>query len=77
MLAVSNYLDEQNVNHILRHRIKKHVEFYLMRKTAFDESRIFSHLPLNLRKEVIIQSQVDITPRILFLRYEHNQMKTP
>lgn len=66
MDEVAEYLRERNVSPDLRKKIRRYYEYYLARKSAFDETAIMSELSDSLKREAIMHLNKDIIRKIPF-----------
>mmetsp|Transcript_139439 Transcript_139439/g.338746 ORF Transcript_139439/g.338746 Transcript_139439/m.338746 type:complete len:346 (-) Transcript_139439:39-1076(-) len=66
MDEVVEYLRERNVTPELRKKIRKYYEYYLARKSAFDETAILSELSDSLKREAVMHLNKDIIRKIPF-----------
>eukprot|EP00500_Bicosoecida_sp_ms1_P000160 CAMPEP_0203810142 /NCGR_PEP_ID=MMETSP0115-20131106/2759_1 /ASSEMBLY_ACC=CAM_ASM_000227 /TAXON_ID=33651 /ORGANISM="Bicosoecid sp, Strain ms1" /LENGTH=1752 /DNA_ID=CAMNT_0050718925 /DNA_START=358 /DNA_END=5612 /DNA_ORIENTATION=- len=66
MDEVAEYLRERNITPDLRKKIRRYYEYYLSRKSAFDEATILSELSDSLKREAILHLNKDIIRKIPF-----------
>lgn len=59
---------ERNLSRPLRRKVRKYYQFYLDRKTAFDEASILGELTEGLKAEAIMHLNRDIIGKIPFLK---------
>lgn len=70
LIAVTNYLDEKKVRHNLRSAVRKHIEYYMSRRSAFDEQKILSSMSPQLRVSAILQGHRDVIHKLALFKHQ-------
>ena len=67
-MCAATWQRERNLSRPLRRKVRKYYQFYLDRKTAFDEASILGELTESLKAEAIMHLNRDIIGKIPFLK---------
>ncbi|GMH84089.1 hypothetical protein TL16_g09811 [Triparma laevis f. inornata] len=62
--TLTNYLEEQNIKPALRRMAREQLSFNRAFISVFDESRILSSFPINIRREMILETHADTIEKI-------------
>jgi hypothetical protein len=60
------YMHDRNLPKTFRHRVRDYFDYYLSRKSLFDESLILTELSPHLRSEVVMESHMELITGITF-----------
>ncbi|GMH86577.1 hypothetical protein TrST_g13891 [Triparma strigata] len=62
--TLANYLEEQNIKPALRRMAREQLTFNRSFISVFDEARILSGFPINIRREMILETHADTIEKI-------------